>query len=189
VIHLLDWIDPQQNESLQSYASRLCEKITHNNPVLIGVSFGGIIVQEMSRIISCKKVVIISSVKSYKEFPIHILLGRKSKAYKYFPTQWVDKTEDFIGFVFGPALRKRMKLHKYYLSVRDKKYLDWALHHFFQWEREEADPEVIHIHGSLDALIPVFNLKNYISVPGGTHALILIKAPWLNQHLPELISK
>ena len=85
VIHLLDWIDPQQNESLQSYASRLCEKITHNNPLLIGVSFGGIIVQEMSRIISCKKVVIISSVKSYKEFPIHILLGRKSKAYKYFP--------------------------------------------------------------------------------------------------------
>ncbi|MDG1684785.1 MAG: alpha/beta hydrolase [Flavobacteriaceae bacterium] len=189
VIHLLDWIDPQQNESLQSYASRLCKKITHNKPVLIGVSFGGIIVQEMSRIISCKKVVIISSVKSYKEFPIHILLGRKSKAYKYFPTQWVDKTEDFIGFVFGPALRKRMKLYKYYLSVRDKYYLDWALHHFFQWEREEADPDVIHIHGSLDALIPVFNLKNYISVSGGTHALILIKAPWLNQHLPELLSK
>jgi hypothetical protein len=189
VIHLLDWIDPQQNESLQSYASRLCKKITHNKPVLIGVSFGGIIVQEMSRIISCKKVVIISSVKSYKEFPIHILLGRKSKAYKYFPTQWVDKTEDFIGFVFGPVLRKRMKLYKYYLSVRDKYYLDWALHHFFQWEREEADPDVIHIHGSLDALIPVLNLKNYISVSGGTHALILIKAPWLNQHLPELLSK
>ena len=189
VTHLLDWIDPQQNESLHSYSSRLCEKITHNNPVLVGVSFGGIIVQEMSRIISCKKVVIISSVKSYKEFPPHILLGRKSKAYKYFPTQWVDKTEDFIGFVFGPALRKRMKLHKYYLSVRDKNYLDWALHHFFQWERHQADPDVIHIHGSLDALIPVFNLKNYISVPGGTHALILIKAPWLNQHLPKLLSK
>ena len=102
------------------------------------VSFGGIIVQEMSRIISCKKVIIISSVKSYYEFPIHILLGRKSKAYKYFPTQWVDKTEDFIGFVFGPSMRKRMKLHKYYLSVRDKNYLDWALHHFFQWDREEA---------------------------------------------------
>jgi pimeloyl-ACP methyl ester carboxylesterase len=189
VIHLLDWIDPHQNESLQSYASRLCEKITHSKPVLIGVSFGGIIVQEMSRIISCIKVVIISSVKSYKEFPIHITLGRKSKVYKYFPTQWVDKTEDFIGFVFGPALRKRMKLYKYYLSVRDKNYLDWALHHFFQWDRLEADPDVIHIHGSLDTLIPVFNLKNYISVPGGTHALILTKATWLNEHLPELISR
>ena len=75
-----------------SHTPVVFKKIT-TTPVLIGVSFGGIIVQEMSRIISCKKVVIISSVKSYKEFPIHILLGRKSKAYKYFPTQWVDKTE------------------------------------------------------------------------------------------------
>ena len=188
-LHYLEWYQPEVNDDLSSYVNRLSKKIHGQNIILVGQSFGGIIVQEMSRIIPCKKVVIISSVKSYKEFPIHILLGRKSKAYKYFPTQWVDKTEDFIGFVFGPALRERMKLHKYYLSVRDKNYLDWALHHFFQWEREEADPDVIHIHGSLDALIPVFNLKNYISVPGGTHALILIKAPWLNQHLPELISK
>ena len=188
-IHLLDWIDPKKDESLQSYVSRLSKKVTHEQPVLIGVSFGGIIVQEMSKIISAKKVIIISSVKSFKEFPIHFTLGRKSKAYKYFPTQWVDKTEDFISFVFGPSMKKRMKLHKYYLSVRDKKYLDWALHHFFQWDREEADPDVVHIHGSIDALIPVFTIKNYISVPSGTHALILQKATWLNKNLPEIISK
>ena len=182
-------MDPKKDESLQSYVSRLSKKVTHEQPVLIGVSFGGIIVQEMSKIISAKKVIIISSVKSFKEFPIHFTLGRKSKAYKYFPTQWVDKTEDFISFVFGPSMKKRMKLHKYYLSVRDKKYLDWALHHFFQWDREEADPDVVHIHGSIDALIPVFTIKNYISVPSGTHALILQKAPWLNKNLPEIISK
>jgi hypothetical protein len=35
----------------------------------------------------------------------------------------------------------------------------------------------------------VFTIKNYISVPGGTHALILQKATWLNKHLPEIISK
>ena len=187
-IHLMDWIVPTTNESLLSYASRLSENVLHKEPVLLGVSFGGIIVQEMSKIISAKKVVIISSVKSYKEFPIHITLGRKSMAYKFFPTQWVNKTEDFISFVFGPTMKKRMKLHKYYLSVRDKKYLDWALHHFFQWDREEPDPNVIHIHGSNDALIPAFQIKNYISVPGGTHALILQKATWLNKHLPEIIS-
>jgi hypothetical protein len=187
-IHLLDWIAPTKNESLLSYVSRLSENVLHKEPVLLGVSFGGIIVQEMSKIISAKKVVIISSVKSHKEFPIHITLGRKSRAYKFFPTQWVNKTEDFISFAFGPRMKKRMKLHKYYLSVRDQKYLDWALHHFFQWDREEADPNVIHIHGSIDALIPVFHIKNYISVPGGTHALILQKATWLNKHLPEIIS-
>jgi hypothetical protein len=41
-------------ETLVSYAKRMCEKVTHPNPVLIGVSFGGILVQEMSKIISCR---------------------------------------------------------------------------------------------------------------------------------------
>jgi pimeloyl-ACP methyl ester carboxylesterase len=189
VIHKLEWIDPLPNESIQSFSKRMCEKIKKKNPILLGVSFGGIIVQEMSKIIPCHKVIIISSVKSYKEFPIHIMLGRKSKAYKYFPTQWIDKTEDFIGFVFGPSMRKRMGLYKHYLSFRSKEYLQWALHHFFQWDQKEADPKVIHIHGTHDALIPVFNIKNYIAVKGGTHAMILRKAHLLNEILPEIILK
>jgi len=189
VIHKLEWIDPLPNESIQSFSKRMCEKIKKKNPILLGVSFGGILVQEMSKIIPCHKVIIISSVKSYKEFPIHIMLGRKSKAYKYFPTQWIDKTEDFIGFVFGPSMRKRMGLYKHYLSFRSKEYLQWALHHFFQWDQKEADPKVIHIHGTHDALIPVFNIKNYIAVKGGTHAMILRKAHLLNEILPEIILK
>jgi hypothetical protein len=189
VIHKLEWIDPLPNESIQSFSKRMCEKIKKKNPILLGVSFGGIIVQEMSKIIPSHKVIIISSVKSYKEFPIHIMLGRKSKAYKYFPTQWIDKTEDFIGFVFGPSMRKRMGLYKHYLSFRSKEYLQWALHHFFQWDQKEADPKVIHIHGTHDALIPVFNIKNYIAVKGGTHAMILRKAHLLNEILPEIILK
>ncbi len=189
VIHKLEWIDPLPSESIQSFSKRMCEKIKKKNPILLGVSFGGILVQEMSKIIPCHKVIIISSVKSYKEFPIHIMLGRKSKAYKYFPTQWIDKTEDFIGFVFGPSMRKRMGLYKHYLSFRSKEYLQWALHHFFQWDQKEADPKVIHIHGTHDALIPVFNIKNYIAVKGGTHAMILRKAHLLNEILPEIILK
>jgi pimeloyl-ACP methyl ester carboxylesterase len=187
VIHKLEWIDPLPNESIQSFSKRMCEKIKKKNPILLGVSFGGILVQEMSKIIPCHKVIIISSVKSYKEFPIHIMLGRKSNAYKYFPTQWIDKTEDFIGFVFGPSMRKRMGLYKHYLSFRSKEYLQWALHHFFQWDQKEADPKVIHIHGTHDALIPVFNIKNYIAVKGGTHAMILRKAHLLNEILLEII--
>lgn len=189
VIHKLEWIDPLPNESIQSFSKRMCEKIKKKNPILLGVSFGGILVQEMSKIIPCHKVIIISSVKSYKEFPIHIMLGRRSKAYKYFPTQWIDKTEDFIGFVFGPSMRKRMGLYKHYLSFRSKEYLQWALHHFFQWDQKEADPKVIHIHGTHDALIPIFNIKNYIAVKGGTHAMILRKAHLLNEILLEIILK
>ena len=44
-LHKLDWINPDIDESIENYAKRLSEKIVHKNPVLIGVSFGGILVQ------------------------------------------------------------------------------------------------------------------------------------------------
>ena len=42
---LLDWVQPKKDETLVSYAQRMAEKVVHENAVLIGVSFGGILVQ------------------------------------------------------------------------------------------------------------------------------------------------
>ena len=63
-MYFLEWFLPIENESIESYALRMTQKITHNNPVLIGVSFGGVLVQEMAKIIKTDKVIIISSVKT-----------------------------------------------------------------------------------------------------------------------------
>ena len=61
-IHKLDWIQPELNESLKQYCNRFSKKIKHKNPILLGVSFGGIIVQEIDKIIDVKKLIIVSSV-------------------------------------------------------------------------------------------------------------------------------
>jgi len=46
---LLEWQIPLDNETLSQYAKRIAEKVTLPNPVLVGVSFGGILVQEISQ--------------------------------------------------------------------------------------------------------------------------------------------
>ena len=80
-IHWLECVIPQDNESLNAYAKRMCENINHEHPVLLGVSFGGILVQEMARHMACKKVIVVSSIKSYHELPIHLKFLRKTKTY------------------------------------------------------------------------------------------------------------
>ena len=55
-VHFLDWELPVGEESLAEYAKRMSEKITAPNPVLIGVSFGGILVQEMAAFLNPQKV-------------------------------------------------------------------------------------------------------------------------------------
>ena len=73
--HLLDWIDPKKDESISDYAIRFSKLIEHENPVLLGVSFGGILVQEISKIIKVKLLIIISSVKCKSELPPHMKLS------------------------------------------------------------------------------------------------------------------
>ena len=44
------WNEPQRNESLASYCKKLTEQINQNQEIiLIGVSFGGIIAQEIAK--------------------------------------------------------------------------------------------------------------------------------------------
>jgi hypothetical protein len=52
-IHLLSWIPPKKQETLSAYAQRMCERIEYEHPVLLGVSFGGVLVQEMAKHIRC----------------------------------------------------------------------------------------------------------------------------------------
>ena len=42
----LSWMTPKNKEPLAAYAKRMAERIEHKNPVLLGVSFGGILVQQ-----------------------------------------------------------------------------------------------------------------------------------------------
>jgi predicted esterase YcpF (UPF0227 family) len=183
----LEWEIPLEKESLQDYAKRMTKKIKHDNPVLIGVSFGGILVQEMSRFITIHKIIIISSVKSNLEFPKRMLIAKSTKAYKLIPLRLVQNIETLAKFSFGKKVNERLKLYEKFLSVRDKRYLDWAVEQVVLWDRTIVDQNVIHIHGDADDVFPIKNISNCIVVKGGTHVMILMKCKWLNLNLSKII--
>ena len=184
---LLEWEIPLGNESLKDYAKRISLKIDKENPVLVGVSFGGILVQEISKYIDVRKVIIISSVKSNLEFPLRMKIAKTTKAYKLIPTKLILNVENLAKFSFGDKVNQRLKLYEKFLSVRDKKYLDWAIEQIVLWDRITVDPQVIHINGDMDDVFPIKHIKDCIVVKGGTHIMILNKFKWLNENLPKLI--
>jgi pimeloyl-ACP methyl ester carboxylesterase len=184
---LLEWEIPLDNETLANYAKRIAGKIKHKNPVLIGVSFGGILVQEMSKWIEARKVIIISSVKSNAEFPRRMKIAKTTKAYKLIPMNLLLNVESLAKFSFGDKITQRLKLYEKFLSVRDKRYLDWAIEQVILWDRTVIDEKVIHIHGDADEVFPIKYIKKCIVVKGGTHIMILNKFRWLNENLPKII--
>ncbi|MFY7757647.1 MAG: alpha/beta hydrolase, partial [Flavobacterium stagni] len=94
--------------------------------------------------------VIISSVKSNREFPRKFKVARTTKAYKLIPTGLLQDVELLVKFAFGEKLKRKLHLYEQFLHMRDKRYLDWAIEQVMCWERTEVDPAVIHIHGTQD---------------------------------------
>ena len=186
-LHLLNWITPKKRESLENYAKRFSKLIDREKPVLIGVSFGGLLVQEISKIINVRKTIIISSVKSNKELPSHLKFGKATKSYKLLPLKWINDFESLISFVLGPKVKKRVELYRKYLSVRDENYLNWAIRELIEWKQVNPLPNIIHIHGSRDLIFPIVFLNDFIELSGGDHAMILKRADWINREIPKII--
>ena len=154
--HFLEWMIPFEEESISEYAIRFCKKIKHANAILVGVSFGGIIAQEMNLVYKFKKIIIISSVKARHELPLHLQLAGKTKVYKLLPTSLFAQNIDLLSkYAFGKPIVKRLDLYKQYLSITDKRYLDWAIKQVVSWNQETSDPNLVHIHGDQDIIFPI----------------------------------
>ncbi|WCO00631.1 alpha/beta hydrolase [Psychroserpens ponticola] len=186
-MHWLEWMIPNKKESLESYAKRMIAKIEHDNIVLLGVSFGGILVQEMSKHMKLRKLFVVSSVKSKHELPKRMKLMKITKAYKILPTQLVSNIDFLAKYAFGETVTKRVELYKKYLSVSDKHYLDWAIENVIEWNQDQPNAAAIYIHGEKDSIFPHSCIGNCLVVKGGTHIMIINKFKWFNENLPKLI--
>ncbi|GAA4281131.1 alpha/beta hydrolase [Gaetbulibacter aestuarii] len=186
-IHLLEWMIPTVNESLKDYAKRMSKHIKHDDIVLLGVSFGGVLVQEMLPFVSVKKLIIVSSVKCTEEIPPHMILAKNTKAYKLLPTQLASNVDVLAKYAIGKGVKKRLELYKTYLTVSDHKYLSWAIEKMVNWEHHSIIPGIIHIHGDRDSVFPMRYIGECYTIEGGTHTMILNKYRWFNTHLPKII--
>ncbi len=186
-VHKLDWFLPKKGISFEDYAKEMAKLIVHNNPVLIGVSFGGLLIQEIAKNIPTRKVIVVSSVKSRNELPKRMIFAKYTKAHKLLPTGLVNNMELLAKYAFGESVNKRLDLYEKYLSVRDKYYIDWSIDKLVNWKQTRPLPNTVHIQGELDAVFPINNIKNCISVKNGKHAMIIHRAKWFNEHLPTII--
>ena len=188
-MHILEWLIPEKNESMESYAGRMANLITDKDVVLVGVSFGGVVAQEMATFVKPKRLIIISSVKSQEELPARLRLAGKTGAYKLMPTRMMLSAEDLTKFSIGPRSKKRLKLYQAFLHVRDQRYLDWAIRNMVCWQPSTHSNKVIHIHGDNDMIFPIKNIQNCIVLKGGSHIMLLNKGKEVTEKLIAAISE
>lgn len=184
----IKWLKPLPNEGLYHYCQRLTAQISpSDNAILIGVSFGGIVAQVISRIVEVEKVIIISSIKSPAELDWKLRLVKLTKLHKFIPSKIIKALNIMTAdYYFGTENPDQSQLLRQIIDDTDTFFMKWAISEIMKWESEHSS-DVIHIHGSNDRVFPFGKIKNAIIIKDSGHFMIVNRSAQISKILTESI--
>lgn len=177
----VEWISPNKTDNIESYAKKLTEQIKHEKPILIGLSFGGIIATEIAKIIETEKIILIGSAKTKSEIPNYYRIAGKLKLHKLLPEKLMKIPNFFSFWFFGTENGNDKKILSEILKDTDENFLKWAIDKIVNWENEIEHKNLIHIHGTADRILPINFINCQIIIENGGHFMTLNKARELNE--------
>jgi len=183
----LEWIAPKPNENLTSYAGRMLSQIAEEDPVILGLSFGGIIAIEIAKQIAVKKLILVSSVKTYNEIPRWMRIAGTLSLHKLIPIRSNRITEKADDRRMGIETAEEKNFVDSYRKKADPKYVDWAVDQILNWKNFWVPDNAFHIHGEKDRMFPLRNIQPTHVIKNGTHIMILNKADEVSACIEEIV--
>ncbi|MBE9060151.1 alpha/beta hydrolase [cf. Phormidesmis sp. LEGE 11477] len=184
----IQWVSPEPDEPIADYAKRLTAQIQDECPVVVGLSFGGLIAVEIAKQIETKRVILLSSAKDSSEIPFYFKLFRAFPIHRVFPFKsllWAFYW--LLYWLFGPEGADQKKLLKTVLVETDPHFLKWALHKVVTWKNREIPDDLVHIHGKGDRIFPYRFVNPNYSVENSGHLMVMNRAEEVSDLLEELV--
>jgi pimeloyl-ACP methyl ester carboxylesterase len=186
-IHI-HWIEPKKRENITAYAQRLTAQIKSDCPILVGLSFGGIIAVEIAKQINTEKVILISSSKNKQEIPFYFKIWRWLPIYLFLPARfilWVSQL--LVGWFFSLETIDEKKLLRAIIFDVNAKLLKWSIHQIVTWNNESVPDNIYHIHGESDRIFPLRLIHEDFTVQHGGHLMIMSQAEYISQLIQKIV--
>jgi len=186
----IQWLPPLEKETLPQYAMRLKEAfIPEPEPVIFGLSLGGMMAIEIAKATPSSKAILISSAKTRSEIPFYWRMFLYAPLYKILPGTIVRRSRNLQRYFLGARLNSTKKYLKNTLKEVDIEFYRWAVHALLSWENETVPSNVTHIHGTKDNLLPLRYVNADITVENGGHLMIVENAVEVSACLRQILCK
>ncbi|GAA4494913.1 hypothetical protein GCM10023172_05830 [Hymenobacter ginsengisoli] len=189
-VHILNWLAPQSpTEPLMHYAARLAESVPLAESCwLVGVSFGGLLAQEIARLRPMARVVLISSLGGPHELAPVLRLAGAAGLHRLVPFGLISCLPRLAQWFFGARGGTEYRLLHQILRDTDPVFASWATGQLLAWQGPGL-PGAVRLHGTRDRLLPAGAAPIDYVVPGAGHFLIVSHAAQVSQALNELASQ
>lgn len=184
----IHWLEPERGESLSSYACRLSKQISSDRPILVGLSFGGLITIELAKQIDVEQAILISSAKTTAEIPFYYKIFRWFPLHRIFPFKtFLWAVYWFAYWVFSAETVEERKLLKAILLDTDAHFLKWALHRVVVWQNYTIPDSLHHIHGLRDRIFPMRWIKPDLIIEQAGHLMVFNRASQVSKLITQII--
>ncbi|WP_133274412.1 alpha/beta fold hydrolase [Hymenobacter radiodurans] len=186
---VLEWLKPIGDEPLPDYVRRMAAAIPEDQVCfVVGVSFGGVVAQEICRIRPRACAVLVSSIPDADRLPALLRLIRATRVYKLVPPPLLKLFPWAGRWYFGIDDNLEYKIFKAILRDMDSAYTSWAIKRLLHWDSTGVG-SCVQILGSRDRVFPPSPAPVDYLIPGGTHFMVLTHAQEISQILNGLLHK
>ncbi len=180
------WLPHDEHETLADYGRRMAGTVDPAEPFYLGgVSFGGMVAQEMARHLRPRALLLIASGRRGEQIAQHL------KYFVRFADLFPERVfEAGLGISqvfaskFGTLLPGQEALLGEMFAGVSPRFVRWGIAAITAWPG--AGPlaaPVFHIHGSDDEWIPLRSVQPDQVIPGGGHLINLTHAAEVNAFL------
>jgi len=182
------WLEPEVNENIADYAKRLTTQINLDSPIVIGLSFGGIVAIEIAKQINTEKVILISSTKNQQEIPFYFKIFRWLPIHRLIPAKimlWFSQL--LAAWFFSLETLAERQLFRAILFDTNAKFMKWAIHQVVTWKNELIPDNIYHIHGESDRVFPFRFVGEDFKIEKGGHFMIMNQAENISQLIQKIV--
>ena len=194
-LHHIQWELPAINDTMTSYALKLAKQIKHDKIMLMGVSFGGMLVTEIAahlaeleRPIIVEKTILVSSCKSHLELPRLMRFAGKIRIHKLAPYHFILRNNSLNRIAFSmQSQEEELYLKRQMLQSANIDFIKRSINIILRWKAGAIPQNIIHIHGSKDRLLTPKTIKADHWIKDAGHFMVWNKAVEISDILNKLL--
>jgi len=171
------WQDPEPEETFPHYVLRLSADVAIKpTDILLGLSMGGLAVQEVAAAFPVKSVILISSLRSGETLQPLFTAAQNLHLVNLVQKDLLRTTIVAGAKLLKPMLQERKKVILDMLDQFSGTYYKWAMNAVLNWKGANVSCPLFHVHGDKDELFPISLVKDATIIKGGNHLMITAKA-------------
>ncbi len=189
MVHI-PWPEYDVYDEMSCYAQKIQALIPEENPLILGLSFGGMMAVELCKMMPVKKAIIMSSAKGMMELQ-GVKLGwpiKKLLVSQALPGFIYKMTNSVMYKMFGAETEEEKKLLHDILKDSDGHFVRWAMKAILLWQNGYAPENIVHIHGTADKIIPPGAVNPDHWIKDGTHMMVYNRADEISKLISDELS-